>query len=251
LKHDTRFHGIQSRFHDFFDLYPEYSNRAVDGVLLDLGVSSFQLDQGSRGFSYRFAGPLDMRMNQEDSLTAADVVNGYEARLLQQIFRDYGDIRNSHKIVDTILQARLEKPFTQTDELANLLGPLFSPARRNKMLSRIFQSIRIEVNQELHSLKHVLLKAHDALKPGGMLVVIAYHSAEDLIVKEFIRFAESECTCHPKAPICTCDKKRTMIRPVRKAIKADPDEQEENPRARSARMRVAIRVEGGKHDSFH
>lgn len=245
LSGDARFQAVQCRFHEFFEFYPEYAANALDGVLIDLGVSSYQLDRKERGFSYRFSGPLDMRMNPEDALNAEEVVNGYEPRLLEQIFRDYGDLGNAPRLANAIVQARLDTQITRTDQLVKILSPLFPVRQRNKLLSRAFQAIRIEVNQELHALKHMLVKSHDALKPGGRLVVIAYHSAEDRLVKEFMRFAESDCVCHPDAPVCTCDKQQTLKLPVRKAIKASEEEQRQNPRSRSARLRVGIRVTGG------
>jgi len=239
---DSRFQVSQINYSDFFTSFPEYRNSALDGILLDLGVSSHQLDSAERGFSFMRDGALDMRMNATDSLTAADVVNQYEPDVLRNILIHFGEVRRADRLVDAIVSARQEAPLTTTMQLRRVLEPHLPQHKGFSILAQIFQALRLEVNRELQALQQFLTAAHAALVPGGRLVIMSYHSLEDRLVKKFFRFAESDCVCSPGAPVCTCDKKQTLKLPVRKAIRPTDKEIEVNPRARSVRLRVAEKI---------
>jgi 16S rRNA (cytosine1402-N4)-methyltransferase len=239
---DSRFQVSQINYSEFFTLFPDYRNSALDGILLDLGVSSHQLDSAERGFSFMRDGALDMRMSVTDSLTAADVVNEYEPEVLRNILIRFGEVRRADRLVDAIVSARQEAPLTTTMQLRRVLEPHLPQHRGFSVLAQIFQALRLEVNRELQALQQFLTAAHDALVPGGRLVVMSYHSLEDRLVKKFFRFAESDCVCSPGSPVCTCDKKQTLKLPVRRAVKPADEEIEANPRARSVRLRVAEKV---------
>ena len=213
----------------------------VDGILLDLGVSSHQLDTPQRGFSYREDAPLDMRMDPSAPLSAYDVVNGYPAETLARILKEYGEERYASRIANAIVQRRAEAPLNSTMELAELVKrALPAPARREAQhpARRTFQALRIEVNGELAGLAEALTDAHDLLRPGGVLAVITFHSLEDRIVKQLFRTFEHPCTCDPHAPVCTCGKKPTVRALTKKPIMADETELEANPRAHSAKLRA-------------
>ncbi|NOY77939.1 MAG: 16S rRNA (cytosine(1402)-N(4))-methyltransferase RsmH [Calditrichaeota bacterium] len=211
----------------------------VDGILLDLGISSFQLDEGRRGFSYLNPGPLDMRMDVSDRLSAFEVVNTYSYNDLKRIFKAYGEERQAGRIAMAILKARENESIRTTDELAQIVGRMVSPVHRNKVLSRIFQAIRIEVNQELNHLENALSQAVRVLKPGGRLVVISYHSLEDRLVKHFFRKMAQPCECPPELPICSCEEEPTLKILTRKPVEPTAEEKIRNPRSRSAKLRVA------------
>ena len=213
---------------------------AIHGVLLDLGVSSPQIDWPQRGFSFQIDGPLDMRMGST-SLTAAEVVNRYSLQDLVKIFRDYGQERFSGKIARAIVRAREKTPISSTGQLARVITAT-GPAMPTKTLSRIFQAIRIEVNDELGSLQKGLQAALDILAPGGRLVVLTYHSLEDGLLKEFLRSQADPCTCSKELPYCICGRKPAVRVLHRKPIVPEAGEVELNPRARSAHLRAAEKI---------
>jgi 16S rRNA (cytosine1402-N4)-methyltransferase len=232
----------QARFDQLPTAMAELGATELSGALFDLGVSSPQLDDPARGFSYRAAGPLDMRMGPDAARTAADVVNGYEAAELASVLRRHGDERYATRIAAAVVAAR---PLHTTAELAEVVRDAIpAPARRRgpHPATRTFQAIRIEVNGELEVLAPALDAAVDALAPGGRIAVLSYHSGEDRIVKQRLRAAATGgCTCPPRLP-CVCGAEPTVRLVWRGARKATPAEVEANPRASSARLRVAERL---------
>ena len=217
----------------------------IDGMLFDLGVSSPQLDDGSRGFSYMADAPLDMRMNREDRLTAYDVVNGWPREELRRILFDYGEERYAPLIAAAIERRRAEKPIETTLELVDVIrSAMPAQALREKQhpAKRSFQAIRIAVNDELGSVERMLADAIDRLNPGGRLAVITFHSLEDRIVKNAMQNAARGCTCPPEFPVCVCGNKPKVKLVTRKPIVSGKEELDENPRARSAKLRVAERL---------
>ena len=220
---------------------------ACDGFLLDLGVSSRHVDEAERGFSYSASARLDMRMNAESPLTAFDVVNGYEADRLAKIFFEYGEERWSRAIASAIVKRRADKPVETTDELAGIVvaalpGKALSGGGGHQSVKRVFQAIRIEVNDELSSLEVFLSKAAMLLAPGGRICVITFHSLEDRIVKNAFREWASPCTCPRDFPVCVCGKRPVARVVTRKPVLPSEEEMRENPRARSAKLRVAERL---------
>lgn len=217
----------------------------VDGMLFDLGVSSPQLDDGSRGFSYLQDAPLDMRMDQSAPLTARDVVNGWDQEELKRILWQYGEERYSGSIAAAIVRARADAPIETTGRLAQLIRDAMpAKARREKQhpAKRSFQAIRIAVNDELGELERLLGGALDALNPGGRLAVISFHSLEDRLVKTAYAEWAKGCTCPPDFPVCVCGRTPRVKLVGRKPITAEERELEENPRARSAKLRVAEKL---------
>lgn len=218
---------------------------AIDGMLFDLGVSSPQLDDGSRGFSYMADAPLDMRMNREDRLTAHDVVNTWPREELRRILFDYGEERYAPLIAAAIERRRAEKPIETTLELVDVIRSAMPPqALREKQhpAKRSFQAVRIAVNDELGSVERMLADAVDRLNPGGRLAVITFHSLEDRIVKTAMQNAAKGCTCPPEFPVCVCGNKPKVKIITRKPIVSGQEELEQNPRARSAKLRVCERI---------
>ena len=217
----------------------------VDGMLFVVGVSSPQLDETQRGFSYMHDAPLDMRMNAEDSLSAYDVVNTWSEDKLNRIFWDYGEERYARRITAAILAAREIKPIETTLELVDIIkGAMPAAALREKQhpAKRSFQAIRIAVNDELGAISTMMETAPDKLRVGGRLCVISFHSLEDRIIKSAIAARENGCTCPREAPICTCGFIKTLKSVSRKPILPTEEEIEHNPRSRSAKLRVAERV---------
>jgi 16S rRNA (cytosine1402-N4)-methyltransferase len=210
----------------------------VDGILADLGVSSYQFDTAERGFSTRFNAALDMRMDQDSKLTAADVLNNYDAAELQRVFGEYGEVRNARTLAHAIVGARTVVPMNTTADLLAIADPL-SMGNVNRYMAQVFQALRIEVNKEMEVLEAFLQDATDSLKPGGRLVVISYHSLEDRLVKNYIRAGnasgEPERDVFGKAEI-------PLKAITKKPVEADAEELKINPRSRSARMRVAVKV---------
>ena len=233
---------------NFFDMKALLGARGIgkaDGILLDLGVSSHQLDTPERGFSYRSDAPLDMRMDRTCGQTAADVVNGYPEGELARIFREYGEERFSGRIAGAIVRERGKRPIETTAELADVVrsaipakfrGEAQHPARR------VFQAIRIEVNRELDGLRGAVDDALDLLQKDGVLCIITFHSLEDRIVKQAFRSYEHPCTCPPSAPICVCGKKPTAAVLTRKPVTAGEEELENNSRASCAKMRAVRKI---------
>ncbi|HEX4521159.1 MAG TPA: 16S rRNA (cytosine(1402)-N(4))-methyltransferase RsmH [Gaiellaceae bacterium] len=217
----------------------------ADGVLLDLGVSSMQLDRPERGFSYAADAPLDMRMDPAADLTAADVVNDTNEWELADIFRRYGEERYSRQIARAIVRRRQKEPFERTADLVDTIkGAMPAPARfgEGHPAKRVFQALRIEVNDELGALERALPAALEMLRPHGHLAVISFHSLEDRIVKRFMRDGEHGCTCPPDFPLCACGATPTLRAIPRRAIRPGAAEVARNPRSASARMRVAVKV---------
>ncbi len=211
----------------------------VDGVLLDLGLSSNQLADPARGFAFSLEGPLDMRMDQtEEVATAADLVNGLSVKELSDLLYRYGEERQARRIAAAIVAAR---PLRTTAELAAVVEGVVGRRGRIHPATRTFQALRIAVNGELEALEAALTQALDVLKPGGRLVVISFHSLEDRIVKRFLRREAKDCICPPDAPVCTCDHQAQVRLLTRKPVRPDPVEVAKNPRARSARLRAAER----------
>jgi 16S rRNA (cytosine1402-N4)-methyltransferase len=212
----------------------------VDGVLLDLGVSSWQLDDPDKGFSYRSDGPLDLRFNQDTGRTAADLVASLEERELADLIWKWGEERGSRRIARALVKARAETPITTTWQLRDIVETVLPRGKKTApVLSRVFQALRIAVNEELEALEEVLAKLPRAIKPGGRFVIISYHSLEDRLVKRFIDREKKDCLCPPELPTCVCGH-RKLLKPLTKgAVQAGPEEESTNPRSRSARLRAA------------
>ena len=229
-------------------MVPELAARGinkVDGILLDLGVSSYQLDNEERGFTYRVDAPLDMRMDQRQTQTASDIVNGYEEKELYRIIRDYGEDKFAKNIAKHIVAARQVKPITTTGELTEIIResiPMKMQVKSGHPAKRTFQAIRIELNRELDVLRDSLDGMIDILDDGGRLCIITFHSLEDRIVKTIFRKNENPCTCPSDFPVCVCGKKSKGKVITRKPILPGETEMEENPRSKSAKLRIFERV---------
>ena len=236
---------VHGNFSDTVSILDSLGIGAVDGMLFDLGVSSPQLDESGRGFSYMKDAPLDMRMDASAALTARTIVNEWDENTLNRILWDYGEERYARRITAAILARRAERPIETTGELTEIIrGAMPAAALREKQhpAKRRFQAIRIAVNDELGEVERMMESAPDRLRPGGRLCVISFHSLEDRIVKNGIARRENGCTCPREAPICTCGFVRTLRSVTRKPILPGEEELERNPRARSAKLRVAERV---------
>lgn len=216
----------------------------VDGILFDLGVSSFQIDESSRGFSFSQDSPLDMRMDKSSELTAEIILNEYSLDSLTRVIRDFGEEKSARRIATLIVQEREKNKFKSSKDLNQLIETNFkmNPKFLTKTLSRVYQALRIEVNREMEVLSSVLKDALNILNPGGRLVIESYHSLEDKIVKDFLKFESLECTCPPNFPICICGKKTTLRILTRKPLIADKGEVTSNNRARSAKLRIAEKL---------
>jgi 16S rRNA (cytosine1402-N4)-methyltransferase len=217
----------------------------ADAILLDLGVSSMQLDRPERGFSYAADAALDMRMDPSAELTASDVVNETPERELADIFRRYGEERYSRQIARSIVKRRAKQPFERTGDLVEVVKQAIpAPARfgEGHPAKRVFQALRIEVNDELGSLERALPASLEMLRPDGKLAVISFHSLEDRIVKRFLRNEEHGCTCPPEFPICACGASPTLRATPRRAIRPSTAEVARNPRSQSARLRAAVKL---------
>ena len=236
---DSRFQFVPSNFKNLTRFLQYYSAYPVDGILADLGISSHQIDTPDRGFSYSKDGVLDMRMNAQTGSSACDVVNNYDEAQLSRVFYTYGELTEGRRLARQIVKARAEQSIETTLQLAEVLKPCLPKGKENKYLSKIFQAIRIEVNKEMEVLESFLLQTVAALNPGGRLVVIAYHSLEDRMVKNFMRAGnlagevEKDFFGNPLTPFKLIS---------RKAITPDPEETLTNPRARSAKLRVAEKI---------
>ena len=236
---------VHGNFRDLPRLLSEHDAEKVDGMLFDLGVSSPQLDEAERGFSYMVDAPLDMRMDTSESLTAWFVVNKWPEEKLKKILFEYGEERYAPRIASAIAARREQNPIDTTGELVEVIrGAMPAAALREKQhpAKRSFQAIRIAVNDELASISELMDAAAEALNPGGRCAVISFHSLEDRIVKNAIAAREHGCTCPRDFPICTCGFRQTLKSITRKPILPTEQELSENPRSRSAKMRVAERV---------
>ena len=233
---DKRFTFVRSNFRYLKNWMRYYEVEQVDGILADLGVSSHHFDDETRGFSFRFDAPLDMRMNKRDGMTAADVLNDYEEERLADIFYLYGELKGSRRLAAAIVKARTAHAIRTTQDLANIVAPLLKREREKKETAKLFQALRIEVNHEMDALKEMLLASRDVLAPGGRLSVITYHSLEDRMVKNVMKTGNTE----GKACQDFFGRVETPFRLVNnKVITADEEELAANPRSRSAKLRIA------------
>ena len=232
---DDRFTFVRSNFRYLYNFLRYHGIEQVDGILADLGVSSHHFDDSERGFSFRFDGNLDMRMNKRSGKTAADIVNTYDEERLADIFYLYGELKNSRKLASTIAKARNRKAIVTIGDFLEIVKPLFGREREKKELAKVFQALRIEVNQEVESLKEMLLSAMEMLNPGGRLVVITYHSLEDRMVKNIMKTGNIE----GKTIQDFYGNSQTPFKLVNKVIIASDDEVKRNPRSRSAKLRIA------------
>ena len=236
---------VHSNFCEIAKVLDDLNIEGVDGILLDLGVSSPQLDEAERGFSYMMDAPLDMRMNSEDSLSAHTVVNAWSYEELKRILYDYGEERYAPKIAAAICSRREQKPIETTLELVDIIRGAMPPAalrEKQHPAKRSFQAIRIAVNDELGAVEKVMADAIPRLNPGGRLAVITFHSLEDRIVKNAMANAAKGCTCPPNFPVCVCGKKPQVKIITRKPIVSGDEELQRNPRARSATLRICEKI---------
>jgi 16S rRNA (cytosine1402-N4)-methyltransferase len=240
---------VQARFlrGDFAVVLGQLADNGMeaDAILLDLGVSSMQIDRPERGFSYAADAPLDMRMDPSAPRSARDIVNEASERELADIFRRYGEERFSRQIARAIVRRREEQPFERTSDLVEVVRSAIPAPRRfgdGHPAKRVFQALRIVVNEELESLEAGLPAALRLLRPGGRIAVISFHSLEDRIVKRFFAAQAKGCTCPPDLPVCVCGKEPTLRLVSRKAVRPSPAETADNPRASSARLRVAVKT---------
>lgn len=236
---------VNASFAQIKDVLSDLGIDKVDGIIFDLGVSSYQLDNAQRGFTYRFDAPLDMRMSQSDTLTASDIVNGYSQKDLTRIISDYGEERYAPKIAAMIVKAREQKRIETTFELNEIIKRAFPPKERygeKHPSKRTYQALRIEVNGELEILENAVRDAVDCLKSGGRIAIMTFHSLEDRIVKNVFRDLSTGCTCNKNIPVCVCGRKEIIKLITRKPITADNKELEENPRSKPAKLRSAEKI---------
>ncbi|CCQ89370.1 S-adenosyl-L-methionine-dependent methyltransferase mraW [Nitrospina gracilis 3/211] len=236
---------VHGSFSEVKSILARQNERAMDGILLDFGVSSRQLDVAERGFSFRFDGPLDMRMDRsQEGPTAADLLETLSDFELEQIFRKYGEEKRPRQLVRLIRKAQGSHPIKTTFELSQILSSAAKPSRKPRIhpATKAFQALRIAVNRELDHIQKALEDAIDCLAPGGRMVVISFHSLEDRIVKDFFRTEAKGCICPPKAPVCVCGRKSRLKVLTRRVVKPSTLEVERNPRASSAKLRAAERI---------
>ena len=245
---------VHDNFRNLEHILAEQEAPLVDGVLFDLGVSSHQLDDAARGFSYMQDAPLDMRMDESAALSAYDVVNTYSEEELDRIFHDYGEERWGRRIAQFIVRERATQPIRTTGELVNVICEAVPKAVRRAAnghpAKRIFQAIRIEVNDELGILEQTFRTAVHHLKPGGRIAIITFHSLEDRIAKNTLRELARGCICPPELPVCVCHHKPEIKLPG-KAIKPSPEETARNSRAKSAKLRLAEKLPAGEEGNGH
>jgi 16S rRNA (cytosine1402-N4)-methyltransferase len=236
----------QANFRELATVAPDAGFDAVDGCLFDLGLSSFQLADTDRGFGFRAGGPLDMRFDTSRGVPAAELLATLDAAELTALFRRYGEEPRANRIARAIVDARREAPVTSAEELAALVERVAPPnprqPRRTHPATRVFQALRIAVNEELEALEAGLAAAVDLLRPGGRLVVLSYHSLEDRIVKRFFAAERRGCVCPPELPVCVCGRNPRLRLLTRKSVTPTPEEVATNPRSRSARLRAAERL---------
>lgn len=236
---------VNSNFADVKDVLKKLGTEKIDGAVLDLGVSSYQLDNAERGFSYMKDAPLDMRMNRNDTKSAYDVVNTYDKTALCDIFYRYGEEKWSKRIAEFIIKRREESPIKTTKELADIISAAIPQGARDRgshPAKRVFQAIRIEVNGELEILKNAVNDFISVLNDGGRLAIITFHSLEDRIVKQCFAEAAAGCTCPKDFPICVCGKKPAVKIITKKPILPSETEQADNPRSKSAKLRAAQKI---------
>lgn len=234
---------IQASYAEMGQIAPTHTFHAVNGILLDLGLSSRQLDDSQRGFSFMRTGPLDMRFDTTQGETAADLINNLTADELADLFWQYGEERHSRRLARAIVsQRQTDGPFTTTTQLADFIAGQTRGQQRIHPATRIFQALRIAVNDELATVEQGVKTAVSLLKPGGRIAVISFHSLEDRFVKQYFRQQSQSCICPPRQPICTCAAQATLQLVTRKVVMASDAEIEANPRSRSARLRVAEKI---------
>lgn len=236
---DPRFTFVRSNFRYLHNFLRYYGITEVDAILADLGVSSHHFDDSERGFSFRFDGKLDMRMNKRAGITAAEIVNTYDEERLANIFYFYGELKNSRKLASALAKERTRKTIETINDFLEIVKPYFGREREKKELAKVFQALRIEVNQEMEALKDMLYAATDALKPGGRLAVITYHSLEDRMVKNIMRTGNTE----GKTEEDLFGNRKSPLKPVNtKVIVPSEEEMARNPRSRSAKLRIAEKI---------
>jgi len=242
-KYGERLIMIKDNFSNLINGLSLKKIKKIDGILFDLGTSSHQFDEGSRGFSFQLEGKLDMRMQQNGEITAHEIINNYDVSQLAKIMREYGEEKKSFAIAKQIEKARKLKPIETTLELADCIAKVIHQKNLTKSQARVFQSFRIYINDEINVLKKALSQAVEVLNPGGRLVVISYHSLEDRVVKNFYREEMKDCICPPSFPVCNCSKVSTLKILTKKPILPSSREVQINSRARSAKLRIAERKE--------
>ncbi len=235
---------VHSDFKDFSKALQKSGIDKVDGILLDLGVSSYQIDTADRGFSYRFDGPLDMRMDKDQKVTAFDIVNYYTAEKLLKVLYEYGEESFAKPIVNGIIKAREKAPINTTGELAQIIEKAtpMSYKVKGSPCKKTFQAIRIEVNGELRGLEDAIYEMSKSLKKGGRLAIITFHSLEDRIVKNAFRLLCTDCICDKSAPVCTCHHKAECMHITKKPLTASNKELSENKRSASAKLRIVEKI---------
>ena len=236
---------VHSNFYAIYDVLTDLGIDGVDGILMDLGVSSYQLDNGERGFSYMQDAPLDMRMNRENSLSAYEVINSYSEEDLFRIIKDYGEEKFAKRIANFIINKRKEKNIESTLELVDVIkAAIPAKARREgpHPAKRTFQAIRIEVNKELEIIEKTIRDGVERLNVGGRMAIITFHSLEDRIVKTVYKNLANPCTCPSSFPVCVCNKKPIVKIITRKPIEASKEELDYNPRSRSAKLRIIEKI---------
>jgi 16S rRNA (cytosine1402-N4)-methyltransferase len=240
----TRVHLVRGRFSQLANLATEFGWDSVDAVLLDIGISSPQIDDPRRGFSFRLDGPLDMRMDLESPVAAGGIINSAPLRELQQIFREYGEIESSRRLAEAVIQRRQKRPFATTLDFAQCCEDVLGHSRPGKLPTPTlcFQALRIAVNDELGELRAALPQALKIVKPGGRIGVITFHSLEDRMVKNFFREAARECVCPPGLPVCMCCHHPELKILTKKPVTAQEDELRRNPRSASAKLRVIEKI---------
>lgn len=229
-------------FRDLVQILDRLNIGEIAGVLFDFGISSHQIDTPERGFSFDAEGALDMRMNPQQKLTAREIVNTYSVRQLTYIFRNFGEERRSRPIAQRIVRRREKAPIETTQQLKEIIGGVTPYRHRVKTFARIFQALRIAVNDELQNLRKALDASVSRLKPGGRLVGISYHSLEDRIVKQFFKQESPRCVCPPESPVCICGEPGRLLVLTGRPVRPPKDEVDANPRSRSARLRAAERL---------
>lgn len=238
-ENDNRFTFVRSNFRYLNNWMRYHEVEGIDALLADLGVSSHHFDAEERGFSFRFDAALDMRMNGRGGTTAADVLNRYQEEQLADVFYLYGELKNARRIAAAVVKARSQQPFERIQDLLDVVKPLMPRDREKKDLARVFQALRIEVNHEMSALKEMLEAALRNLKPGGRLVVLTYHSLEDRIVKNFMKAGNVE----GKVEQDFFGNRKAPLKPLNnKVIVPDDEEQQRNPRSRSAKLRIAVKL---------
>ncbi len=240
IKGDNRVLYYNRNYSEIASIAEDAGCGGLDGILIDMGVSSHQFDESSRGFSYRNDGPLDMRMNQSEGMTAADVVNGYSPEDLTRIFREYGEVSYAPQITGAIVRLRQTHRIESTLELADCIAAA-TPARFRRQghpARQIFQALRIEVNDELSVIPQTVADAAECVNVGGRICIITFHSLEDRLVKQAFERLNNPCTCPPDFPVCVCGNVRHYRKVTSRPIEASAEETEMNPRSRSAKLRV-------------